>query len=89
LITVLEGDDPEPERCEKLGDGVVKGIPAGLPEGSPVEVTFELTEESLIHVTAIETTHGTSLTFEVKREVGQSPAAVKQAVAELARKTVA
>ena len=53
-----------------------------------MEVTFELTDESLIHVTAIETTHGTSLTFEVKRGVRQGPEAVKQARQELACKTV-
>jgi len=89
LVTVLDGDDPDPEQCIKLGEGVIKDIPAGLPAGSPMEVTFELTDESLIHVTAIETTHSTSVTFEVKREVGLSPAAVKQAAQEVACKTVA
>jgi molecular chaperone DnaK len=89
LITVLEGDNPDPEQCEKLGEGVIKDIPAGLPAGSPIEVTYELTDESLINVTAIETTHGTSVTFEVKRETELLPAGVKQAAQELAGKTVA
>jgi molecular chaperone DnaK len=88
LVAVLEGDNPDPEHCEKLGEGVIKDIPPGLPAGSPMEVTFELTDESLINVNAIETTHGTSVTFEVKREVGLPPAAVKQAAQELACKTV-
>lgn len=89
LITVLEGDNPDPEQCEKLGEGIIKDIPPGLPAGSPMEVTFELTDESLINVNAIETTHSTSVTFEVKREVGLAPGAVKQAAQELASKTVA
>jgi molecular chaperone DnaK len=89
LVTVLDGDNPDPAHCDMLGEGVIKDIPTGLPAGSPMDVTFELTEESLIHVTAIETTHGTSVTFEVQRDVGLSPAAVKRAAQELACKTVA
>jgi molecular chaperone DnaK len=88
LITVLEGDDPDPARCRKLGEGTIRGIPAGLPADSPVEVTFELTDESLLKVTAIETTHGTSCTFEVKRDVGLSHTGIKQAATEVASKTV-
>jgi molecular chaperone DnaK len=89
LITVLEGEDPDPERCIKVGEGTIRRIPAGLPKQSPIDVTFELTDESLIRVTAVETTHGTSLTFELRRDAGISAAGVQRAAQELAKKTVA
>jgi len=88
-IEVLEGEDPEPDHCVKLGEGFIKGIPPGLPKSSPLEVTFELNDESLIHVHAVETTHGTSCTFELKRATGQDDVAIRRATQELARKTVA
>lgn len=68
LIIVLEGDDPDPDCCIVLGEGIIKNIPSGLPKGSPIKVTFELTDEALIQVTAIETTHNRMCSFELCRE---------------------
>ncbi len=87
-IIVLEGDDPDPERCIELGKGVITGIPSGLPDESPVEVTFELTDESVIRVTAIETMHDTRCDFELKRKTGQTAMDIRQAADDLARKTI-
>jgi molecular chaperone DnaK len=78
-IEILDGEDPDPEHCITIGQGAITNIPAGLPKGSPLDITVELTDESLIHVHAIETTHGTSCTFELKREVGLDKNAIQKA----------
>jgi molecular chaperone DnaK len=88
-IEILEGDDPDPEHCVKIGEGIITGIPAGLPKNSPLDITVELNDESTIRVHAIETTHGTSCTFTLEREVGLDKATIQKAAKELARKTVA
>lgn len=66
-IVVFEGDSPNPEACKTLGYGVIRGIPPDLPKGSPIEVTLELNDESLLQVTAVETTYGRELTFQLDR----------------------
>jgi molecular chaperone DnaK (HSP70) len=88
-IEILDGEDPDPEHCITIGQGAITNIPAGLPKGSPLDITVELTDESLIHVHAIETTHGTSCTFELKREVGLDKNAIQKAAMDLASKVVA
>ena len=87
-ITVLEGDDPDPDRCFVIGEGAIVNIPDGLPAESPVEVEFTLTKESLIQVTAKELTYGTVCQFELKREQGQSEEALMKQVVELAQKQI-
>jgi molecular chaperone DnaK len=82
-LVVLEGDAPDPEDCLVLGEGLIQGIPPGLPAGSLVDVTFELTSESLIRVTVIETTHYTRCSFELQRE-GKSSIDIQRAKEDIA-----
>ncbi len=68
-IPILQGDDPDPERCERLGEFYITGIPPGLPKGSPIEITIEVdNNEALIRGRAIETTYNTECIFEIRRE---------------------
>jgi molecular chaperone DnaK len=71
-LPILEGDDPDPEDCIRLGEVYITGIPKGLPKGSLIEITIELTDESLIKGTAIEKVHNTTCVFEIRRNHLQS-----------------
>ena len=82
-IEVFEGDCDDLDLCTFIGSGIIKEIPPGLPASSPVDVTFELTEESAIHVVAVETTHGTNCNFTLTREGGMSESSIRQNQARL------
>jgi molecular chaperone DnaK len=51
LIEILEGELKDPISCTKLGAGVINNLPP-LPKGTPVEVTVELSDESLVECSA-------------------------------------
>ncbi len=89
LITVLEGEDRDPALCLKLGEGHITEIPSGLPKSSPVDITFRLTDESRVEVTAVEKTHGKRCQFELAREVGKSEVEIEEARRRLAMDKVA
>lgn len=88
LVTVLEGDDEDPENCVLLGEGKIIGIPPGLAKGAPVEVTIGLTDESAIKVSAVDLTHNLRCEFELNRRVALSPDEIATSRLRLRRDTV-
>ena len=84
-ISILQGDDPDPKRCKRLADFHITGIPRGLEKGSPIEVTLTMTNEELIIGRAVETTHYTECTFELKPEREVDIPEAKRNLPEVAR----
>src|SRR5262249_32765680 len=67
-ITILEGEDPDPDYCIEIGEGIISNIPP-LPKGSEVVVAIELSEESLIKVSAAVTVAPQArVDFELRRK---------------------
>ncbi|MDV2998278.1 MAG: Chaperone protein DnaK [Chroococcidiopsis sp. SAG 2025] len=55
----------------KLGDATLN-IPTGLPAGAPIEITYELNEQGLLHMYAKELTEGREVTVTLEIEDGIS-----------------
>jgi molecular chaperone DnaK len=77
----LESEDLGENR--KIGEGLLKNIPARLPARTPIEVTFLMSETGLLSVHATEPRSGTELRFDL--QIGD----LDQAGMEKARESVA
>ncbi len=66
-ITVLQGEDEDPESCRKIGEGfLIKGLPP-KPRGQvKIHVTLGYDREGIIHVRAVEPTSGAEVAGELK-----------------------
>ena len=60
----LESEDPDDNR--KIGEGMLKNIPARLPARTPIEVTFLMSETGLLSVHATEPGSGSDLRFDLQ-----------------------
>ncbi|MGH7127889.1 MAG: Hsp70 family protein, partial [Planctomycetaceae bacterium] len=67
-VYVLEGDAPDPDACEAIGDFRVADLPPNLPAGAPVEVTYSYNSSGRISARAKELTGGRQATTEIVRE---------------------
>ena len=67
-VSVLEGDAPEPDACEQIGDFRVYDLPTDLPKGSPVEVMYRYDGSGRISVAARELTGNTEASTEIVRD---------------------
>ena len=66
-IPILEGDSIDPSNCLVLGEGVITKIPP-LQKGTPLVVSIQLTDESLIEVSAnVPSVPNSGIRFEIKR----------------------
>jgi molecular chaperone DnaK len=88
LVTVLEGDDEDPDNCILLGEGKITGIPPGLAKGAPVEVIIGLDDESAILVSAVELTHNLRCEFELNRSVALTRDEIARSRLRLSRDVV-
>ena len=77
----LESEELNDNR--KIGEGLLKNIPARMPARSPIEVTFLMSETGLLSVHATEPKSGSVLRFDL--QIGD----LDQAGMEKARKSVA
>jgi molecular chaperone DnaK (HSP70) len=77
----LESEDLGENR--KIGEGLLRNIPARLPARTPIEVTFLMSETGLLSVHATEPRSGTELRFDL--QIGD----LDQAGMEKARESVA
>lgn len=51
-ITVLQGDSPDPNDCQVLGEFLLEGLPPGRPAGRPIEITYTCNRDGIIEVHA-------------------------------------
>ena len=79
VIRILEGESMYVDECTMLGTCRITDLPADLPKGSPVEVTFTLDSSGRLHVRAIETTSGTSVTTTIQCDSGISAEKIERA----------
>jgi molecular chaperone DnaK (HSP70) len=70
IIRIIEGESFYVDECNQLGVCRITGLPPGLPKGSPVEVTFTLDGSGRLHVRAVETTSGQSVTTSIVCDAG-------------------
>lgn len=87
-IRVYEGEDEDLKHCKFLGDGFITGIPSGLPQGSPVQITFKLTADGDLDISAAELTYGRRINFQLKRETSKTEAEISIATKRLAQTVV-
>ena len=69
-VEVLEGEAPDPDACELIGDFRVFDLPPDLPAGSPVELTYSYDANGRIHASAVELTGQQSASSEIVRNSG-------------------
>lgn len=68
LIEILEGEDEDPKRCVKIGDGRITNIPP-LPKDTMLYVSIELNDESLVQVSAhVPSVPSSGIRFEIRRQ---------------------
>ena len=67
---VLEGERPLASQNTKLGQFSMGGIPLRPAGEVQIEVTFSLDEDSILHVTAVETSKGVSKALTIKNDKG-------------------
>jgi molecular chaperone DnaK (HSP70) len=79
VIRIIEGEPAEVDDCAVLGACRITDLPAGLPRGSPVEVTFTLDGSGRLHVQAVETTSGQSVTTAIHCDAGIAPDKIHRA----------
>ena len=70
LFQVLEGERPLASQNTKLGQFDMGGIPLRPAGEVKIEVTFSLDEDSILHVTAVETSKGVSKALTIKNDKG-------------------
>ncbi len=64
---LLQDDDVDPADCEEIGTAML-ALPPNLPAGSPIEITFQLDEQGLLHTTARDMTTNRVVEVTIKTE---------------------
>lgn len=68
-IRVMEGESKLPEDCDQLNpEGNILPLPPGLPAQAPIQITFEMDTEGIIHVWAEDLTGHEKIDFEIETE---------------------
>lgn len=80
--SAFDEDEIDVESGIMIGE-ISMEIPEGLPAGSPIEVTFRLDREGLLHVKGREITEGRVCDAEIKVEGGMSEEEVQKAISEV------
>jgi molecular chaperone DnaK len=62
-----EGDNPEPADCQDVGTASLD-LPQGLPARSPIRVTFAISRDGRLNVTALDLTGGGSIRVDFETE---------------------
>ncbi|MCE9548511.1 MAG: Hsp70 family protein [Planctomycetia bacterium] len=75
-VEVLQGEAPDPNACDQIGNCRIAGLPEGLPKGSPIEVVYAFDESGRIHVRAEDKTGGRVATTAIERPGGMDQAKI-------------
>jgi molecular chaperone DnaK len=83
-IAIVQGEDDDPEACDKVGDaGVLTGIPP-QPRGVPqIEVTLAYDKSGIVHLHAQDKGSGKELRARIEYTALMSRAAVQHAMARM------
>ena len=68
----------EVEGSHKLGEATLS-IPSGLPAGAPIEITYEINEQGLLHMYAKELTEGRDVQISIEIQDGISQKELEEA----------
>jgi molecular chaperone DnaK len=68
VIQLLEGDSRSAEECSRIGQIVIRDLPAGLPKNWPIEVRYQYTPDGRLQVQAQLQKSGEPLTVQWQRE---------------------
>jgi molecular chaperone DnaK len=71
-VQIVEGGDASGNGATRIGNCVVRNLPAGLPAGSPVEVTFRYGQDGRLTVNARVPGSGQEATSEIERSSGMT-----------------
>jgi molecular chaperone DnaK len=71
-VRVLQGDAPEPESCNSIGECWIEDLLPNLPKGSPVQVRYAVGSNGLVEVMALDMTSGRFARTEIHRSSGLS-----------------
>ena len=80
-VVVLEGDNPDPEMCRRVGECVISGLPA-RPRGQEVEVAYSYDADGRIRIWARDVSTGKAAQATLTRE-GQLSSDEQQRLTEL------
>ena len=72
VVNVVEGGDASGNDATRIGNCIVRNLPAGLPAGSPVEVAFRYGQNGRLTVKASVPGSGQEATSEIARSSGMT-----------------
>jgi molecular chaperone DnaK len=83
-VEVMEGDAPDPNACEMIGDFRVFNLPENLPKGAPIEITYSYDASGRFSAKAKELTGNNEAETEIVRSGGMNETEVTNALETLA-----
>jgi molecular chaperone DnaK len=67
VVPILEGEGPDPEDCNRIGQVVIEGLPPDRPAFQPVSVTMAYDRDGLLEVTARDEDSQTTVSTTIER----------------------
>ena len=58
IIPVLEGEEPDPDLCRRIGEVIIDGLPPGRPERQQVDVVLRLDRDGILNLSATDVASG-------------------------------
>jgi len=83
VVPVLEGEDPDPALCRRIGEVVIDGLPPGRPAHQQVLVRMRLDSDGIVQVSAADVETGMEASTTIVHDNSQPSAAADRAVAAL------
>ena len=58
VVPILEGEEPDPDLCRRIGQVIVEGLPPGRPEHQRVDLRMHLDRDGILQVAATDVATG-------------------------------
>jgi molecular chaperone DnaK len=84
VVPVLEGEDPDPGLCRRIGEVVVDGLPPNRPAYQQVVVTMRLDKDGILQVSAADSETGKAATTTIVHANQQHDGAADRAALAIA-----